>query len=235
MVEWIKQDTKEWVPFYFIKWHTYAYSYVLENIDIDTSLEERINKRLSLFTLYVFVFVFIYLFFWLALYKGEGEYWSRAGKKKINFLTLFLLIHKTLPFASLLERFTTGMKSLYLNEIFSSPHFFLESKNISVSTDYSYMHSLRTNIVFLIWLEDILAYLFFLLSSSFQSSNLFFFVLPHSSKVLRPNQMLSYIPHYFLENLWESYNSSYLVDAETKVLTETGLMSFSFDNSYGTE
>lgn len=93
------------------------------------------------------------------------------------------------------------------------------------------MHSLRTNIVFLIWLEDILAYLFFLLSSSFQSSNLFF-VLPHSSQVLRPNQMLSYIPHYFLENLWESYNYPYLVDAETKVLTETGLMSFSFDNSY---
>lgn len=90
MVEWIKQDTKEWVPFYFIKWHAYAYSYVLENIDIDTSLEERINKRLSLFTLYVFVFVFIYLFFWLALYKGEGEYWSRAGKKNQLFNLIFV-------------------------------------------------------------------------------------------------------------------------------------------------
>lgn len=44
--------------------------------------------------------------------------------------------------------------------------------------------------------------------------------------------MLSYIPHYFLENLCESYNYPYLVDAETKVLIETGLMSFSFDNSY---
>lgn len=41
----------------------YAYSYVLENIDIDTNLEEGINKRLSLFTLYVFVFVFVLFFF----------------------------------------------------------------------------------------------------------------------------------------------------------------------------
>lgn len=37
----------------------YAYSYVLENIDIDTNLEEGINKRLSLFTLYVFVLLFL--------------------------------------------------------------------------------------------------------------------------------------------------------------------------------
>lgn len=64
----------------------YAYSYVLENIDIDTNLEEGINKRLSLFTLYVFVFVFVLLlFFYLPFTRGKGKNTGAEQEKKSTF------------------------------------------------------------------------------------------------------------------------------------------------------
>lgn len=62
----------------------YAYSYVLENIDIDTNLEEGINKRLSLFTLYVFVFVLL-LFFYLPFTRGKGKNTGAEQEKKSTF------------------------------------------------------------------------------------------------------------------------------------------------------
>lgn len=62
----------------------YAYSYVLENIDIDTNLEEGINKRLSLFTLYVFVFVLL-LFLTCPLQGGRERILEQSRKKNQLF------------------------------------------------------------------------------------------------------------------------------------------------------
>lgn len=144
----------------------------------------------------------------------RGKNRNRAGNIS-TYLTLFFLIHKIFSFASLLDRFTTGMKSVHLNEIVSFSHFLLESKNIWVPTGtLSHTHTAwGDNIVFWIWLKDMLTYVIFFFLSTLNRN--LCFTLPHSSKILRPNQMLFYNPHYFLENLWgESCNDAYLVQMQ---------------------
>lgn len=128
---WVNTARYKRVTLFILKNDTYICIFVCARKDRNCYQSEKRGKRDPFpFLLYMYLY-------WFAPCTGGGDVgdWNKAGEKKSTYLTLFLLIHRIFPFAWLLERFTPEMKSVHLNEILSSPHFLLESKHISASTD----------------------------------------------------------------------------------------------------
>lgn len=74
------------------------------------------------FLIYMYLYCFDFPFI-----GGRGKNGAEQ-EKNFTYFTFPLLIHKVFSFARLLERFTTGLKSVHLNETFSSPHFLFNQK-----------------------------------------------------------------------------------------------------------